>query len=93
MLNGRADVGRAGKGPDGVSVFAQFTGNHHRYDENETSDGYRGSSYGATVKDALLRQEKLESSSQAKLTKDQDLVLKTMRLLESRWMLLLLLLT
>ena len=38
-------------------------------------------SYGSNVKDALLREEKLEKSSVEKLTKEQDLALKTIRVL------------
>ncbi|GAM82465.1 hypothetical protein ANO11243_004450 [Dothideomycetidae sp. 11243] len=37
--------------------------------------------YGHNVKDALLREEKLESASVDKLSRDQDLVLKTIRIL------------
>lgn len=46
---------------------------------NHLSNGHAG--YGSNVKDALLHEEKLESGSVAKLSKEQDLTLKTIRLL------------
>ena len=39
------------------------------------------SSYGASVKDAFLQEERIERASVEKLSKEHDLVLKTFRLL------------
>lgn len=47
-LNGRADLARGGKGPDGFSFYLQGQGSHDRYGMDETSDGYRTTSWGAT---------------------------------------------
>ncbi len=47
-INGRLDLARDAKGRDGLSAYVQFTGNHAHYDLDDTADGYRYHSYGAT---------------------------------------------
>ena len=47
-ITGRLDLARDGKRPDGLSFYFQGTGDHRHYDYDDTSDGYRYRSYGAT---------------------------------------------
>ena len=46
-ITGRLDLARGNKGPDGLSVYLQGTGNRSHYDFDATSDGYRTRSWGA----------------------------------------------
>ncbi|MBA2932483.1 autotransporter domain-containing protein [Sphingomonas sp. CGMCC 1.13654] len=46
-ITGRLDLARGSKGPDGLSVYLQGTGNRSHYDFDATSDGYRTRSWGA----------------------------------------------